>query len=51
MSDMICPGIGKLEDMTELAQTSDGSFVSGEEGSPGDPDSPGQKGRVYRIQG
>ncbi|WP_242972542.1 HAD family hydrolase [Lachnoclostridium sp. An169] len=32
MSDMICPGIGKLEDMMELAQTSDGSFVSGEEG-------------------
>lgn len=32
MSEIIYPGIGKLENMIELEKTSDGSFVSGSEG-------------------
>ena len=32
MSEIIYPGIGRLENMIELEKTSDGSFVSGSEG-------------------
>lgn len=32
MSEMVYPGIGKLENMIELEKTSDGSFTSGKEG-------------------
>lgn len=32
MSEVIYPGIGKLENMIQLEKTSDGSFISGKEG-------------------